>query len=274
MTDSNFATRYGPWALVTGASQGIGASLSMATARLGCNVVLVARNRHALEQQAASVASLGVQTRVVEADLATAQGVIAAVQATAGLEVGLLVCNAAHARVGNFLAGSPSDVDHMLDVNCRATAHLCHALAPPMVARGRGGIVILSSLSALVGSPGIAAYAASKAFDLIFAEGLGSELAPHGVDVLAVLAGATSTPGYHGSSPSPTGAGTPSVMSPEDVASQALAALGHQPTVIPGAANRLGGFVMQRLLSRKRAVKLMHNTARTMYGPRLDTPRN
>lgn len=130
-----------------------------------------------------------------------------------------------------------------------------------MAARGRGGILLVASLAGGQGTPIVATYAASKAFEIILAEGLWDELGPAGVDVLACRAGPTRTPTFEASRPRkkvPT-------MEPEAVVEEALAALGRKPVVVAGRLNRAVNFVMQRLLSRPGAIRFMGRHTRQMY---------
>jgi Short-chain dehydrogenases of various substrate specificities len=164
------------------------------------------------------------------------------------------VYDAAYAPIGRFDDVTDEQLARAAAVNVRAPLLLTKLLSAPMIARGRGGIVLMSSLAGSQGSPNIAAYAATKAFNAILAEGLWKELKPRGVDVIACMAGAILTPGYQqaeGSKPAP---GT---LAPEVVAERTLNALGRGPIVIPGAVNKLGRFVLTRLLSRRAAIAIM-----------------
>jgi len=122
-----------------------------------------------------------------------------------------------------------------------------------MLERHRGAVVLMSSLAGLQGSPRIATYAASKAFNTILAEGLWGELHRSGIDVLATCAGAIRTPGYA----EITAREAPGMLDPADVAQQTLAALGRGPRLVPGLLNRLASFVTGRVLPRRAAVRLM-----------------
>ena len=160
------------------------------------------------------------------------------------------------------------DLLRVVDVNCRGPLLLAHALGREMAARGRGGILLMTSLAASQGNPLLASYAASKAFELVLAEGLWAELRPRGVDVLACCAGRVRTPTYEGSAPRDPGPLAPAVMEPDAVARAALSALGRGPVVIPGLANRLAAFLTSRLLPRRTAVALVSRSTRAMYpGP-------
>jgi short-subunit dehydrogenase len=255
--------RYGPWAVVVGASDGIGAAFATALATSGLNLVLVARREALLEEVAAGLrASYGVRIRCVATDAGSADGV-AAITGLAE-DIGLLVCNAAYGPVGPFLSRTPEELDAMLDLNCRAAAHLAHAFGTRFVARGCGGIVLLSSMASNQGAALVAHYAATKAYLRVLAEGLWVELRPHGVDVLASCPGTVDTPTY-----ARTGAArswfVPAPMSAPAVARETLAALGRGPVIIPGRQNRWAAWTLARLLSRRRQVRIASAGTATMY---------
>jgi short-subunit dehydrogenase len=254
---ASFRERYGAWAIVAGASEGLGAAFGEALAALGLNLVLVARRASLLAETAGRmVESYGIETRALSLDLADEAAVPKLLEAVAELDVGLLVYNAAHAPVGIFLELSPEDHRKSLAVNCAAPLLLCHALGARLARRGRGGIILMSSLAAFQGAPCVAHYAATKAYGLVLGEGLWAELRRQGVDVLSCCAGATRTPGYE-AHPAPPRFGAPPVMEPSQVVREALGALGRRPSVIPGFRNRVAAFLMRRLFSRRRAILIM-----------------
>lgn len=262
-SDATFGAKYGPWALVAGASQGLGEEYARQIAARGLHVVLVARRGDlatALAEQFA--ASYGIRTRVIALDLARTDAAEVIARETADLEVGLLVYNAALSVIGGFIEGALDDHVREIETNCRAPMMLAHTLGRQMAARGRGGIVLMSSLSATMGSALIANYAATKAFNLVLAEGLWEELRTRGVDVLACCAPAVTTPNYQASAARGAAPGT---MTPAAVVWQTLAALGTTPSFIPGTTNRLSAFALRRLLPRKTAVRLMGRVMRGMY---------
>jgi short-subunit dehydrogenase len=188
----DFADRYGPWAVVTGAAQGVGLAFTEALLDRGCAVVLVDRR-----PEVAEVADgLGERTRAVVADLSTPGWLAELDAATADLEIGLAVANAAVSYVGRFLEQPVESRHATVAVNCLATVELAAWALPPMVARGRGGFVVTSSGSALAGTGAVATYSASKAFGLHLAEAIGWELRDTGVDCTAVVAPAMDTPGW------------------------------------------------------------------------------
>ncbi|HET6438650.1 MAG TPA: SDR family NAD(P)-dependent oxidoreductase [Anaeromyxobacter sp.] len=257
-----FRDRYGPWALLAGASAGLGAAFARQLAARGLSLVLLARRREALDQLALELrAAHGVEARPVVADLGAAGLSEIVSRATDGLEVGLLVYNAAHSVIGPFLERPLAEQLRVVDVNCRGPLLLAHLLGTPMARRGRGGIVLMASLSGSQGNPWLASYAASKAFNLVLAEGLWAELRARGVDVVACRAGATRTPGFAASRPKRS---VP-LQSAEAVAAAALAALGRGPSVVTGALNRVASFVFGRLLPRRASIRIMERATRRLY---------
>jgi len=259
---------YGPWAVVAGASEGLGAEFARQLAAAGLNVVAVARRQELLDALAAELAAAhAVEVRTLALDLADREAPSRVRAATRDLEVGLLVYNAALSLIGPFLERDAADAERMLDVNARTPLLLVHAFGRDMSARGRGGVLLVSSLSALQGSPRIAVYAATKAFGLILGESLWAELRGRGVDVLAFCAGATRTPNYEASRPRRLSRLAPAVMEPAAVVAEALAALGRGPSGVAGRGNRLGSLLLQRLLPRRWAVGIMDRTTRALYEP-------
>lgn len=249
-----FGERYGPWALVAGASEGLGAAYARALAERGMNLVLVARRKALLDELAQDLrGTSGVEVRCCDGDLAV-PGFLESLQAEcSSLDVGLVVCNATQAPVGEFASADVDDLMRVVDVNVRAPVVLLRAFLPPMTSRGRGAVVLMTSLAGNQGAPRIAAYAASKAFTRVLAEGLWHELDPRGIDVVACCAGAVRTPGYEMAA----GKDAPGTLDPEEVVEQALRALGRGPVVIPGFVNRVAGALMTRLLPRRAAISIM-----------------
>jgi short-subunit dehydrogenase len=233
-----FRARYGPWALVAGASDGIGECFARRIAEQGVNVLLLARREALLAKLAAELAAAhGVLARALVADL-TAPDLDARVEAaTRDLEVGLLVYNAGAVHGAKaFHDQPPAHALGLVALNCTGPVLLAHRLGSRMRARGRGGIVLMGSMVSFAGSAWVAAYSATKAFDRIFAEGLWHELRPHGVDVLCAVAGATRTPSMLASSDA--FASYPGALEPDEVARGALAFLGRGPIWVAGATHR------------------------------------
>jgi len=269
LDDDAFRKRYGPWALVAGGSLGMGAEYVRQLARRGLNVIAVAEAAEPLESVVRAVAvEQRVETRAVVIDLAAGDLRELIERATAGLEIGLVVYNAAHSVVGRFLDVALADELKMIDVNCRGPLVLAHHFGRRMAERGRGGIVLMSSLAGFQGQAMVGTYAATKAFSLVLGETLWDELADHGVDALAFCPGATSTPSFLASNPRSAGKLSAPVMSPEATVAEALAALGGGPSAIAGRSNRIAAFVLHRLLPRRALVRLMGRTTRAMYDSR------
>ncbi len=235
----SFADRYGPWALVAGASQGLGLAYADEVASRGLDVVMLAEVGDPLETVAGEVAERhGVETRSLVADLARPDVADLVAGAVEGLDVGLLVYNAAVGYVGEFVEADPGLYGTLVDVNCRGAALLCRLFAPRLVERGRGGIVVMGSAAGLAGTSTVATYSASKAFDIALGEALWRELGPHGVDVVAPVAGTIDTPNLRGSDPDPDAMIPPAA--PARVAVQALDGLGRGPRVYVGDAGLEG----------------------------------
>lgn len=253
-TFKNFKGNYGPWALVAGASEGLGAAFSEALAKRGLNLILVARNGEKLRAFGQSLQNqypIEVDCHPLDlgdhADLKSfAEGLRE--------DIGLVVYNAAFSPIGYFNDIPLDDLGKMVDVNVKAPLVLSKILSQKMIAKKRGGIILMSSMSGLQGSPKIATYAATKAFNLVLAEGLWSELRKEGVDVLASCAGAIRTPGYSQSNQSKDAPGT---LDADVVAHKTLEALHNGPVVVPGATNKFARFFMTRLLPRKWAIAIM-----------------
>jgi len=177
----------------------------------------------------------------------------------------MLVYNAAFSAVGALTERSMDEHMREIHTNIHSPFKLVYLLGQRMLARRRGGVILMSSLSAFQGSAYISTYAATKAFNIVFAESLWEEWRERGVDVLVCVAGAMKTPTFESSQPEKTGGLGDMTMSPQLVAREALDVLGEQPYVIPGRMNRVASFVMRHLLPRKLTIKFMGRTLRGMY---------
>lgn len=263
ITPTNPALRRlaGSWALVTGASDGIGQAFAEQLAAAGFDLVLVARRGDRLEALATTLRSRhGVQCRAIATDLGQATAVDSLADTLVSIEIGMLVAAAGFGTSGPFLSGARQEDLAMIDVNCRAVAELAHVFGARMAANGRGAIVLLSSLVAFQGVPRAANYAATKAYIQVLAEGLRVELKPQGVDVLSVAPGPVNS-GFGARAGMTMGqAGTPAT-----VARVALAVLGRSGTVRPGwLAKLLEGVLM--LLPRRGRTAVMTKVMAGMTG--------
>ena len=243
---ADFRGKYGPWALVAGASDGVGAAFAETIARRGVNVVLLARRQDVLQKVAEGIQTrTGSQARALTIDLSTPDAVDSIVAATADLDIGLLVyCAGADADYKPFLDNSIAAAEAMLQRNCRVPMQLAHHYGQAMVGRGRGAIMLLSSGAAFAGAPNMVAYGATKAFDMIFTEALWCELRDVGVDVLGVVLGETDTPALRRlrhergiAGPDEPVKGAASV---DEVVRAAFASLGKGPTCMAGKQIRRG----------------------------------
>lgn len=238
MKDNSFRKRYGPWALVTGASGGIGEAFAEQLAKKGQNLILVARSHGKLESIADSLTtSHGIETRVIHADLGVSEDVDRVVAEVSGLDIGLFIANAGFGTAGPFADNDLDAETNMIDVNCRALAAMAHPIARSMRKRSGGGIVFLSSIVAFQGVAHSANYAATKAYVQTLAEGLAMELRPHNIDVLSSAPGPVATGFASRADMQMDGASSPVV-----VAKATLEALGRTGTTRPGFRAKLLGY--------------------------------
>ena len=249
-----FREKYGPYALVAGASYGLGEAFAEALAKRKLNLVLIARGKDRLEATASRLREqYSVEVMSFAADLAdyeTTKRLIAGLD----VSIGLLVYNAAFAPIGLFENTGEDALALAAAVNVKAPLLLARLLSAGMIQQGRGGIVLMSSLAGGQGSPKLAAYAATKAFNAVLAEGLWKELLPRNIDVIGCCAGAIRTPGYQQAEKSKAAPGT---LEAGEVAEQALHALGKGPIVVPGVVNKIARLLMTRILPRRLSIDIM-----------------
>jgi short-subunit dehydrogenase len=267
-----FAQKYGPWAVVAGASDGVGAGFAERIASNGVNVVLLARRQSALDEVAAGIRDrTGVETRTLVVDLTDPAAATAVAEATDGLEVGFLVyCAGADPVFQPFLSQPVETAEAMVQRNCVTLMRLCHHFAPAMVHRGRGGIVVFGSGAGLAGGPNMVAYAASKAFDMVFAEALWAELHDTGVDVLGLILGKTDTPAlrtleHRRGQITSTEQTPPGAVPVADVVTEAFDNIANGPTWIVGEDLR-NATQMMGSLSRSEAVRFIVEASKTAMG--------
>jgi len=248
--EKNLRQRYGGWAMVVGSAEGMGAAYAERLAREGFDLVLLDLRKPAVAAQAERLArEHGVKTRALACDLSRPARVAAALDAIGDLEIGLLVFNAAMGSVGPWHEVTLAAKLLAVNVNVIAVLTIADRLSRPMLERGRGGIVLTSSMAALQGAPLQAVYAATKSFDLILAESLWGELGPRGVDVLAFIPGMVRTPAFERSGANSGESALLSAIEPTQAVDEALGALGQQPRVVPGRAWKavaLAGSLMPR----------------------------
>lgn len=187
--------KYGPWALIIGGSEGVGAAFARMLAADGFKLVLVARKPGPLEDLKAELEGGGAQVRIVPADLSKPDALDKVREATDDIEVGLLVYNAGANNTRGLIVELPAEVpDSVIAINVHGQVDFSRHYGKLMVERGHGGIILTGSLGGYLGSPTLAAYCASKAFSRVYTEALWGELQPLGVDVLHLNIGFTATP--------------------------------------------------------------------------------
>ena len=240
---------YGPWALVTGASAGIGAEFARELAAAGLNLVLTARRGDRLEALAGELKSAsGVGCRCIALDLSEDGAPGALAEGVSDLDVGMVVNNAGFGALGRFGTHPPELLSRMISLNCAAPVLLTHHMLPRLKARRRSAILFVSSVAGYQGSPFMACYSGTKAFDLIFGEALARECQGSGVDVLVVSPGSTESEFQR-----VAGAVEHRGDSARSVARQGLAALGRKHTVVTGWGHKLqtasGRFFPRRFVT-------------------------
>jgi short-subunit dehydrogenase len=249
----DFSQRYGPWAVVTGASSGIGEAFAHALAKRGVRSLLVARRTRELERVADEVRkATGVECATLTADLADPNFIDAVEERTRDLDVGLVVSNAGYNPIGTFAERTREELCRILDVNCRAPMLLAHAFRPRLLERGRGGFLITGSVEGFFGVPYSAPYAASKNYVLALGEALWGESLDTDIDVLVLAPSTTDTAIIRARNMQ----NYPGIMQPGEVAEHGLVQLREGPVTVPGEANRemVAGFAA---MPRTRAVVTM-----------------
>jgi uncharacterized protein len=189
--------KYGPWAVITGASEGVGAEFALRLADEGVNSVLVARREGPLAELAEQVRAKGADCITASVDLTAPDATQRIAEAVGHREVGLLIANAGADTNGSlFLDGAVENWERLITLNVLTTMRNCHHFGQGMRARGRGGMILVGSGSCYGGLYGMPVYCGVKAFDLNFGEGLWAEMQECGVDVLNLILGRTNTPAH------------------------------------------------------------------------------
>ncbi len=262
-----FKHLYGSWCLLAGAAEGLGEAYSIALAERGMNIIMVDHQKGLMQTLGDHLeGKYGILTRRLHLDLSEKESVTQIMDVIRDTSCRLLVYNAAFSRVKRFPEHTPEDLDRYLGVNTRTPIQLVHALVRLYSENPvqKKGIILMASLAGLWGAQLLAPYGATKAFNILLAESLHHELKSQGFDVMACVAGATSTPAYLGTNPN-YGRIRPSVMTPLKVAQGALGALGKKALYIPGWNNRLTYFLLTRILSRRTSARLFNRTTGKMY---------
>ncbi len=262
----NLKEKYGPTALIAGASEGLGAAWARALAARGLDLILIARRPEPLAEITRELTQkFGVKVLPLAIDLAAHDATQQIITAIGDQPVDFLVCNAAASYIGPFLATPLSTHQRIAAVNMLTPLALLRHFGEKMVERRHGGIVLMSSVAGFQGSGYLATYAGTKTFLKILAESLWYEWHPYHVDVIACCAGAIATPNYLATNPGKASPLEPKPQRPEQVVAECLRRIGTRPSFVSGAPNKWVSFLMQHIFSRKMAVKTMGDGVKKIY---------
>ena len=268
---TNFRERYGNWALVAGAAIGLGKSFCTILAKQRINLFMIDNRERELNELASQlVKDFNIETIPLNVDLFSDESVSAIMEKSSNTSIRLMIYVAAFSRIRKFRDLSSVELDHFININVGTPIKLVHAFTNRLTEKKQSGaVVLMSSLAGLLGMQYIVPYAASKAFTWNLAESLHYELKPHGIDVMACIAGATATEAYLGTNPK-YGFIKPTVQQPLQVAELALKKLGKKTLYIPGFSNRLNYFILTRILPRKIASYFANQTMKKMYSENVE----
>lgn len=247
----NFLEKYGPWAVVTGASSGIGRSFALSLAKRGLNLILTARRKERLEELSHELSKkYKIQVKIAVSDLSKENFIIPIRKASEGLEVGLLINNAGYGITGRFSTSSLLLEKDMIHVNCLAPTVLAHEFSEKMLNKRKGGMIFVSSTLAFSPTPFMSSYAATKSYNLYLSEALSYEMKEFGVDVMALCPGTTKS-----EFADVTKMKAVAAMDSDSVSEYALNTLGKKSVCIPGLKNKALIF-LGRFLSRNVRTKM------------------
>jgi len=258
-------SKYGEWALIAGAAEGIGKAYCEYLAGKKINIILLdvkEEGAYALSQKLKE--KYHIRTECVYIDLANENSVSQIVSALKNKNCRLVVYNAAYGPVKKFYQNTPEELDRYLNVNCRTPIHLIRQLITLWDSKP-GAFVLMSSLAGLFGAQLVAPYSATKAFDINLGEALYYELKPKNIDVLVCCAGATDTPNFRDTQPDLSIFPKPHVGQPKTIPAEAFKHLGRKPEHIAGFQNRINYFFLSRILPRKTASKIFNRTMMSLY---------
>lgn len=256
----DFHQHYGPWAIITGASDGLGKEFANQLAAKGFNLILVARRAEVLEQIAEELRSTKrVVVEIISADLSEEAAVRNVLEQTKGREIGLLVASAGFGSAGQLVDLDIDNEKRMVNVNCRALLEITYHFSKLFKQQRKGGIILLSSLLAFQGAANTANYAATKAYVQTLAEGLAIEMRSHGVDVLSVAPGPINT-GFA----KQANMKFSMALTSETVVRETLLSLGKKMTLRPGGLSKILELGLKCVFFRSLRVKLMSHVMKGM----------
>ncbi|MEO6248221.1 MAG: SDR family NAD(P)-dependent oxidoreductase [Sphingomicrobium sp.] len=264
----SFRERYGPWAVIAGASEGTGQSFARRLAADGVHCVLIARREGPLVALVEELRNEhGVECVAATIDLARPEALDLIREAIGDREVGLFIANAGGDPHGtNFLDSPIGAWDNLVTRNVTTIMHCCHHFAARMRDRGRGGVLLVGSGASYGGANNMAVYAGSKAFDMCLAEGLWGELKPHGVDVLYLSLGRTDTPELRRFLAAKGMAVPDGLASPDAIAELGLERLPHGPIQNWGLADDEAGQLPQSAAERRGRFEMIAEASKAIYG--------
>jgi uncharacterized protein len=263
-----FAKRYGPWALIAGASEGTGRAFALSLARKGLPSVLVARREAPLIVLRDEIrAQTGVECVTATVDLSQPDAGKRIAAAAGSREVGLFVANAgADTNGSRFLDRDVESWNQLVHLNVLTTMQCCHHFGGAMKARGRGGLLLVNSGACYGGASFMAAYSASKAFILNFSEALWTELRPSGVHVLTLILGQTDTPAYR-KLLAEKGMPVPgNIAAPDDVVALGLEHLAAGPLCNWGQNDDVAGYAPSSAVTRRERVLMIDRVSKHVFG--------
>jgi len=265
-----FENNYGKWAVILVSAEGLGEAFSIALAERGMNLIMVDNQKDTLTALAQKIEKdFKVKTTKLHLDLYDTDAQTKIMLEIEQVDCRLLVYNAAFSVIEPFVKLSEEELDKFVEINTKTQLKLVQKFSRNLVENKQtGGILLMSSLAGLIGVQLVSTYAATKAFTWNLAEALYHELKPHGIDVLACIAGTTATPTFLKTKPT-YGRIKPSIMKPEVVAETALNKLGKKALFIPGYSNRFNYFILTRLLPRKLAASIANNAMLGMFKHKL-----
>jgi short-subunit dehydrogenase len=260
MNKSTFLKKYGTWAIVTGATDGLGKQFAIQLAAIGFNLVVVARRKNLLDDLSKELnASYKVDCISIDLDLSTNDAVTLLYEKTSHLDIGLIVAAAGFGTSTNLIDADIKVEKQLIDLNCRSLMEMSHIFGKKFSTQKKGGMILISSLLGFHGAFGTANYAASKAYVQALGEALYFELRKHNVDVLTVAPGPINT-GFAAAA----GMEFSMALKPENVAKQSLATLGKKITLLPGFLSKFLYLSLSMLVFRNLKVMVMGMVMKTM----------
>lgn len=260
MNKSNFLKKYGSWAIVTGATDGLGKQFAIQLAEIGFNLVVVARRKNLLDDLSKSLnKTYKVDCIAIDLDLSANDSVSVLYEKTNHLDIGLIVAAAGFGTSSNLIEADLKVEKQLIDLNCRSLMEISHVFGKKLAAKKKGGLILISSLLGFNGAFGTANYAASKAYVQALGEGLYFELKKHHVDVLTVAPAPVNT-GFAAAA----GMKFNVALKPENVVRESLASLGKKITLLPGFLSKFLYLSLCPLIFRNLKVMVMGMVMKTM----------